>query len=159
MHRPTLLAVLAPVAAAYNADANNVHLQFASSPGSVSPEAVEVEDARPEEHHLQLLEEHLVTVDLPNLDTAEAILGQFEEWVGRHSKSYESMEERARRMLVWADNHGALTELQKSPFSLFPRYLLTLLSNYYSPRLTRSWNRLAFPFWIPIIMSNNNKFT
>ncbi|EJK71217.1 hypothetical protein THAOC_07365 [Thalassiosira oceanica] len=104
MHRPTLLAVLAPVAAAYNADANNVHLQFASSPGSVSPEAVE-EDARPEEHHLQLLEEHLVTVDLPNLDTAEAILGQFEEWVGRHSKSYESMEERARRMLVWADNH------------------------------------------------------
>ena len=143
MTRLTLLAVLAPVAGAYNADTNNVHLQFASSPsaGSVSPEAVE--EARPEVEHLKLLEEHLVAVDLPNIGTAETILEQFEEWIGRHSKSYESMEERARRMLVWADNHGALAELHKSPFYLFPLSLLTFFR-----RITldqpASRNRLAF---------------
>ena len=125
MSRLSLLAVLAPAATAYNADANNVHLQFASSPssGSVSPEA-EAVAARPEDEHLQLLEEHLVTVDLPNFGTAETVLGLFEEWVGRHSRSYESAEERARRMLVWVDNHGALwlTRAEKPP----PGVLLTL---------------------------------
>ena len=160
MARLSLLAVLAPAATAYNADANNVHLQFASSPssGSVSPEAEVVEEARPDlEEHLQLLEEHLVTVDLPNFGTAETVLGLFEEWVGRHSRSYESAEERARRMLVWVDNHGAfsLNSAEKPPLG----FAHTSFFETINPPLNRILEpMMAFiePFWILLIMSNSH---
>jgi len=158
MARLSLLAVLAPAATAYNADANNVHLQFASSPssGSVSPEA-EAVAARPEDEHLQLLEEHLVTVDLPNFGTAETVLGLFEEWVGRHSRSYESAEERARRMLVWVDNHGAfsLNSAEKPPLG----FAHTSFFETINPPLNRILEpMMAFiePFWILLIMSNSH---
>lgn len=93
--RNAALLLLAPLASGYLADVNNAHIQLLNeAPEPEQPSGV------PE---LEVLLQN----KLWGSHTPASILLEFEAWIEKFERKYESLSEKGQRLLVWLENHGA----------------------------------------------------
>jgi hypothetical protein len=94
--RNAALLLLAPLASGYLADVNNAHIQLLNE----APEQPSFESSGPE---LEVLLQN----KLWGSHTPASILSEFEAWIEKFERKYESLSEKGQRLLVWLENHGA----------------------------------------------------
>lgn len=104
--RTAILLFLAPLASGYLADANNAHIQLVSE----TPQEFEV----------------LLQNKMWGTHTPASIMAEFESWIDKFEKKYNSLTEKGERLLVWLENH-ALIESHNSKGASF-----TVAHNEYS---------------------------
>jgi len=113
--RNAALLLLAPLASGYLADVNNAHIQLLNE----APEQPSFESSGPE---LEVLLQN----KLWGSHTPASILSEFETWIEKFERKYESLSEKGQRLLVWLENH-ALIESHNAKEETF-----TLAHNEYS---------------------------
>ena len=89
--RKTALLLLAPLASGYLADVNNAHVQLLTQNNSPDVNNLEV-----------LVENKLWGHHIP-----ASIVSEFESWIEKFERKYETLAEKGGRLLVWLENHGA----------------------------------------------------
>merc|ERR1719401_3183878 len=112
LRRSALIALLsARSGAAYFAQVNNAHLEFAAT-GALdargSDPAVETVDASRLPRAgggLWAVLEGALSRHAPLGLAAPQIMARFEEWIAEFGREYANLEEKGRRLLVWLENH------------------------------------------------------
>ena len=124
-----LLLSTAPSATyAYFSQVNNAHVDFIATEeydDNSSTNSVETTSNRSSLQHKttsslwNILEDALQKEKHTNLGwAAPTIMGHFEDWVNQYNKEFQTVEEKAKRMLIWLENH-VLIETHNAKVSSF----------------------------------------
>jgi C1A family cysteine protease len=91
--RRSALLLLPALATAYFSDVNNAHIELLNgAPSNVGSNELEV----------------LLQGKLWGEHTPSSIIAEFEIWVERFERKYESLTEKGERLLVWLENHALI---------------------------------------------------
>jgi hypothetical protein len=113
--RKAAFLLLAPtLTTGYFSDVNNAHVQLLHS----DPVALET-------NNLELLLENKLWGD----HTPSSVVAEFESWIEKFERRYETVSEKGERLLVWLENHGAssITHTLNVPSLISFSYFILLI--------------------------------
>jgi hypothetical protein len=130
--RKAALLLLPALATAYISDVNNAHIELLNSNGA--PPSLDA-------NNLEILLENQLWGD----HTPSSIIAEFESWIERFERRYESLTEKGERLLVWLGNHGEFASIEYWT-SLVSVLILFVSIHFSSAALIESHNAKQLSF-------------